>query len=93
MSNTFTIITGKDKRVDVINNDFWNYSDYQIKFMTKVGERPGFEHFITHGHYMAVNEPARKPGPINILWYENEKLHTIRLGVKSLLIDEFVSEG
>jgi len=93
MSTTFTIITGKARQKEVVDNSYWNYSDYQIKFLEDVAKREGFEHFVTHGHVVHPSDtkPIRKPGPINFLWYENEKLHAVRLGVRCVLCDEIVT--
>lgn len=90
MTLSFTIVAGADRQPEVVDNAHWNYSDFQVKHMEQIGKRPKFEHFVTHGHTIDGDRP-RKSGPVNVLWYEDGKLHAIRLGVRAVMCDEIIS--
>lgn len=66
------------------DNARWNYTDFQQKFVNEVSKRPDFDHFVTFD-YTFVQPTIRKPQWCNILWFENDQLHGIRVGCKRVL--------
>lgn len=76
--------------IDMVNNDFFNYSQFQIEMMRTISKRSGFEGFVTHGHNTGLDNP-RKKGPVSVLWYEGHRLIGCRLGVTRSLSAEMMA--
>lgn len=70
-----------------INNDVWNFSEFQINTANNIQEQPNFDRFVNVD--FASNEIVgfvRKRGVFNMLWYDTDgHLNVYRCGVKKIL--------
>jgi len=87
----FTIISTKSRLKEVVDNSFFNYSEFQVQQMELIGNRLRFEYFITHGHCKVG--PVRKPGPVTLMWREAGKLHAVHVGMARVLAEEVISDS
>jgi len=83
-TTSFEILVGKDRDKEFIDNNVWNYTDFQIEFMLELMDRDLFEHFVTHGHQVPMAGWRRGQGPVSLLWYEDGILNGIRLGTNEI---------
>lgn len=69
-----------------INNDRWNFSDYQLATAREIEARPDFEKHVTSDMNSNMEGFLRRRGPWAMLWYDtNGKLNLWRVGVNRIL--------
>ena len=64
-----------------------NLSQFQITVLERIEQRPAFKrHVLINGKDMRELNEDRRPGPINMLWYDTSmKLHVWRVGQRKIL--------